>query len=228
MIGPPVADPAMRDRNPVAGPGAVGRPLALAGELPLGASKLPLRGAKVPRVGNLLDGAVAADDRRQPDQAEVNPGGTGHRRQRGRVALDHEGGVEAAVRLAEDGDAGWHRRQRPRPAHPHLADLGHLQLCPVQGEAVAGEPDRLTAVLGPEPRLPDPAALAAARARVEPVAVGTPGVLAGLHQRDRGHLGQPRPFWPGLASVTTRRCSSVSLSFSPAREVRRRSARASL
>jgi hypothetical protein len=135
MIGPPVADPAMRDRDPVAGLGAVGRPLALAGELPLCASELPLRGAKVPRVGNLLDGAVASGDRSQPDQAEVDPGGTRHRRQRGRVTLDYEGGVEAAVRLADDGDAGWHRWQRPRPAHPHLADLGHIQPGSVQGEA---------------------------------------------------------------------------------------------
>ena len=154
MIGPPVADLAMRDRDPVAGLGAVGRSLPLAGELPLCASELPLRGAQVPRVGNLLDRAVTADDCRQPDQAEVDPGSTRHRRQRGRVALDHERGVEAAVRLAEDGDAGRHRRQRPRPAHPHLADLGHIQPGPVQGEAVAGEPDRLTAVLAPEPGCP--------------------------------------------------------------------------
>src|SRR5215218_4386765 len=93
-----------------------------------------------------------------------------------------------------DGTDGNARDQRTRSS-PTLATYS---FGPVQGEAVAGEPGRLTAVLGPEPRLPDPAALAAARARVEPVAVGTPGVLAGLHQRDRGHLGQPRPFWPGL------------------------------
>jgi hypothetical protein len=193
VIGPPVADLAVRGRDPHAGLGAVGRALGFAGELPLGAGELPLCGAQVPRVGNLLDGAVAGGDRSQPGQAEVDPGGPGHRWQRGRVPLDHERGVAAAVGFAEDGDAGWHRRQRPRPAHPQLPDLGHRQPGPVQGEAVAGEPDRLAAVLAPEPRVPDPAALAAARARVEPVAVGTPCVLAGLDQRDRGDLGQPRP-----------------------------------
>jgi len=40
--------------------------------------------------------------------------------------------------------------------------------------------------------------MAPARPGVEPIAVGTPRVLAGLHQHHRGDLGQPRPFWPDL------------------------------
>jgi hypothetical protein len=45
VIGPPVADLPVRGRDPAMGLGAVGRPLALAGELPLRAGELPLRGA---------------------------------------------------------------------------------------------------------------------------------------------------------------------------------------
>jgi hypothetical protein len=49
------------------------------------------------------------------------------------------------------------------------------------------------AVLGAEPRVPDPAPPPLARQGVEPVPPGTPGVLARLHQHDRGDLAQPRP-----------------------------------
>ena len=118
---------------------------------------------------------------------------TCYRWQRGRVAVDHEGGVVAAVRFADDGDAGRHRWQLAGPAHAHLADLGEVQPARVEREAVAGEPDRLATALGPVPRAADPAALALARQRVEPVAVGTVRVLAGLHQHHGGDLGQPRP-----------------------------------
>src|SRR5512132_3505112 len=48
-------------------------------------------------------------------------------------------------------------------------------------------------MLGPEPGVPDPAALAPARPRVEPVAVRMPCVPAGLPQGDRSDLSQPRP-----------------------------------
>jgi len=46
-----------------------------------------------------------------------------------------------------------------RDTHTHLADLGHMQSGPVEREAVTGEPDRLAAVLGPKPWVPDPATL---------------------------------------------------------------------
>jgi hypothetical protein len=71
VIGPPVADLAVRGRDPYASLGAVGRPLALAGESPL---ELPLRGAAGYRVpaGRLLTRPV------QPavhmaDRARVQP-----------------------------------------------------------------------------------------------------------------------------------------------------------
>lgn len=42
-------------------------------------------------------------------------------------------------------------------------------------------------------RMPDPAALALTGQGIEPVPVGAPGVVGGLHQRHRRGLGQPRP-----------------------------------
>ena len=174
----------------LADPGACGRAAAGAGEV-------PLRGPQLPRVGNLLSGAVAGGDRRQPDQAEVDPGGAGHRRQPGRGALDHEPGGEAAVGFAEDvtldGTDGNPRDQRTR-TWPTLATDSPVpwRAKPLPVRRIDWRP------CWPGTEAANPAALAPARARVEPVAVGTPGVLAGRHQRDRGHLGQPRPFWPGL------------------------------
>jgi hypothetical protein len=44
-----------------------------------------------------------------------------------------------------------------------------------------------------EPGASDPPTPAPTGQRVEPVAVGPPRVPAGLHQRDGGDLGQPRP-----------------------------------
>jgi hypothetical protein len=133
----------------------VARALLLAGQCPLGSGQPPLGGAKMPWVGDLLGGAVAGGDRGEPGEAKVDPGGPVHHGQWCGVAIDDERGVVAAVRLADDGDAGRHRRQVAGPAHPHLADLGQVQPAAVEGEAVAGEPDRLAAVLGPEPRGPD-------------------------------------------------------------------------
>jgi hypothetical protein len=71
-----------------------------------------------------------------------------------------------------------------------------MQPAPIEGEAVAGEPDRLAAVLGPKPWAPDRTASALAGQGVKPVAVGASRILAGLDQGDRGHLGQPGPL-PG-------------------------------
>src|SRR2546421_12437762 len=48
-------------------------------------------------------------------------------------------------------------------------------------------------MLAAEPRVCDPAALAVTRHRIEPVPVRTAGVVARLHQSDRGGLCQPRP-----------------------------------
>ena len=101
---------------------AVG-PLLFAAELPLGADQAPLSGAQMPRGGDGLDGAVAARDRSEPDQAKIDPGGAGHRWQRGRIAFDHEGGIEAAVRLSDDGDAGRHRGQFAGPPHAYPAGI---------------------------------------------------------------------------------------------------------
>jgi hypothetical protein len=106
VIGAPVADGAVGDRDPMPGLDPVGRPLALAGELPLCTGKPPLGDAQVPGVGDRLDGAVAGGDGGKGGQAKVDPGSPRHGAKRGRVALDHERGVEAAVRLADDGDSG--------------------------------------------------------------------------------------------------------------------------
>jgi hypothetical protein len=111
------------------------------------------------------------------------------------AAPDHERGVVAAVGFTDHADAGRHRRERPRPTHPQVPDLCHIQPSPVQGEAVAGQPDRLAAMFGPEPGVPDSPSVALARLRVEPVAVGAAGVLAGLYQHHGCDLGQPRPLW---------------------------------
>jgi hypothetical protein len=168
VIGAFLADLAVGDRQAMAGLSAVGRAFLLAGQCPLRAGKPPLGGAQVPRVGDGLDGAVAGGDRGEDDQAKIDPGGACYRWQRGRVAVDHEGGVVAAVRFTDDGDAGRHRWQLAGPAHAHLADLGEVQPARVEREAVAGEPDRLATALGPVPRAADPAALALPDSELKP------------------------------------------------------------
>src|SRR5512132_3514449 len=193
MVGALVADPTVGDRDPQTRLRPVLRPLPLAAELPLRNGQAPLSDAQVPRVGEGLDGAVAGSDCGERDQAKIDPGGARHGWQRGRVAFDHKGGVVAAVRLPDDRHAGWRRGQFAGPAHTHLADLGYIQPGPAEREAVTGKPDRLAAVLGPEPWAPDPAAFALALQGVEPVAVGASRVLACLDQGDRGDLGQPCP-----------------------------------
>src|SRR5918994_3724072 len=170
MVGPPVADPTVGDRDPQTRLRPVPRPLLLAGQVALGADQAPLGGAQVPRVGEGLDGAVAGSDRGERDQAKIDSGGARHRWQRGRVAFDHKRGIVAAVRLPDDRDAGRCRGQLAGPAHPNLADLGYIQPGPAEREAVTGEPDRLAAVLAPEPWAPDPATAALARDGVQPVA----------------------------------------------------------
>jgi hypothetical protein len=79
MIGPPVADLAVGDRDPHSGLRPVGRPLVRPGELPLRAGEPPLRSAVVPQVGDLLYAAVAGRDRSEPDQAEIDPSSPRHR-----------------------------------------------------------------------------------------------------------------------------------------------------
>jgi hypothetical protein len=48
VVGPPVADLAMADRDPMPGLDPVGRSLALVGQRPLGAGQAPLSGAQEP------------------------------------------------------------------------------------------------------------------------------------------------------------------------------------
>ena len=80
-----------------------------------------------------------------------------------------------------------------------VPDLRHVQPVPVEGEPVAGEPDRLPVILpGPEPRMSDLAAFPLPGQGVEPVPVGAAGVLACLHQRHRPDLAQPCPLRGGL------------------------------
>jgi hypothetical protein len=143
-----------------------------------------------------LAAIVANEIRPRSIRAVRNTGGSG-----GRVAFDDEGGVGAAVWLADDGDAGRHPGQLAGPAHAHSADFGYIQPGPVEREAVAGESDRLTSVLRPKPRAPDPAAVAPAGQRVQPVAVGRVGRpgMPGPRRRRRPGSTMPVPgsAWPG-------------------------------
>ena len=69
VVGPPVADLTVGDRDLMPGPVPVDRPLAFAGQRPLGLGKAPLGGVQAPRVGHLLDAAVAGRDGGEPGQA---------------------------------------------------------------------------------------------------------------------------------------------------------------
>jgi hypothetical protein len=103
-------------------------------------------------------------------------------------------GVIPAVRLSDHRDRRWDGRQAAGPFGLDVAYLGHVQPLPVQGESIAGEPDRLSAVLAAGLRVTNLRPLAAALERVEPVLVRLTRVLACLHQRDRGCLRKPFPF----------------------------------
>jgi hypothetical protein len=163
LVGPPVADPAMSNRDPVAGLGPVRRAITFSAELPLDAGEATLGRTQVSRIGDRLGAAVTGDDRREHAQAKVDPGDPVDWRQRDRGALDHERGVVTPVRVADDCDAGGRRRQRTGPAHPQLAYLSDVKPTALaHAEPVSREPYRLAAALGAEPGLPDSAALARA------------------------------------------------------------------
>jgi len=127
-------------------------------------------------------------------QPQVDPDLGISLRQRLGVDLDDERGEVPSGRVPDHRDRGGLRRQRPGPAHRHLPDLRQGQL-PARRDpepGVAGEPDRLPAILaGPKPQRGHLRPLSLARYRGEEVPVGGVQVGHGLLQHHRGHLGKP-------------------------------------
>ena len=182
-------NPPVQHGDAVDGLAPVRRSALLARERPLRPAEAPLRLAEVARVGD----DIPVRQHGEPVQAEIHPDLPYGGRQRGGVAVDDERHVVPAVGLPDHRARRRDRRQRPRPLHAQVPDLGHIHP-PVaaHSEPVASEPHRLPVVaLGPEPRVPDPTALPLARQRVEPVAVSAARVLARLHQGHRRDLTQP-------------------------------------
>ena len=150
---------------------------------------------RLPRDARVVHLAAVRQDR-EVGQTQIDPDFPVRRGERLVVDLHHERGVIPAGGVQRD----RHRRrlagQAPRPAHRHVADPGQPQppggVDPEPGSP--GEPDRLRPIPPrPEPRRPQPAALACAPHRGEEVPVSGVRIRQRLLQHDRGHLGQPHP-----------------------------------
>ena len=190
VIGPRLTDLAVLHRHRYPGLRPVRGSFLCAAQGPLRPGELASTAAQVPRAGDQF----TVRRRGQHVEPEVHANVAFARRQRHRGGLHHERGVVPAVRLADHGDTGRDRWQRPGPADRQVPHLRHVQPVPVQGEPVAGEADRLPVILpGPEPGVADRAALPFPRQRIKPVPVRAPRVLARLHQRHRRDLTQPHP-----------------------------------
>jgi hypothetical protein len=93
----------------------------------------------------------------------------------------------------------WHSGQSGRLRQPNVSGLRDPHTTGGGTQAVAGQPDRGPVVLaGPEPGVPDLAALACTGQGVEPVPARRPRVPAGRHQRHRRDPAQPLPGRGGL------------------------------
>ena len=122
----------------------------MCGTGPAAPGRLAFTVAQVPRAGDQF----TVRRRGQRAEPEVHANVAFARRQRCCGDLHHERGVIPAVRLPDHGDTGRDRRQRPGPANLQVPYLRHIQPVPVQGEPVAGEPDRLPVILAWAPTWP--------------------------------------------------------------------------
>src|SRR5690606_7003357 len=123
---------------------------------------------------DLADSIISpVGEHREVGETEVDPHLGDRLRKRLVVDFDNERGEAPAGRVLDDRDGRWFGRERARPADGHLAHPRHVQpaAC-ADGEAVAGEPDRLPVVLtGPELGWSElrPLALAGDRSEERPI-----------------------------------------------------------